>query len=164
MSYLIYIYILNNFIEMSDYIRKMISKRTIILSDHQHKYETFVQFIVDKLATKYKYFFLICSKHYQYHNVKWYTPYENITDFEFKITDIDKLLEIIKNIHSKILVIFDLGNYSFHQYRKILPQLDNFFTKQITLILCASCFSTYEISDYLTDTPQTLVWGFFDHL
>ena len=125
------------------------NKKTVLFSDHNHKIESFVNYVTNKLRESHPYFFIISNKRYCYHKgQKYSTPYERVTDFEFNFDTVDlflvccnKINEAIEQMHTKgnIFIVIDLSSHYF--FRKngslILDQINKFLLiRDITLIIC----------------------------
>lgn len=113
-------------------------KKTIILSDHNSKQEDFVQFLVNNIHNHHDDCFVISDKRYMYDNIRWYTPYEKIVDFEFGWKDMDKLLDVLEEKSGRLVIIADIGMRVGSKCKEIWEKLEPLLKKKFTLIVACS--------------------------
>ena len=121
----------------------ILNTKNIILCDNNCKQESFVEYFVTKYLSTINYLFIVCDKQYYYHkNQRWYTPYMKISNFEFKLKDIDKLFTIIESINDNIIVILDVGYLNGQKKERISQYIDKLYNmNNVTLLFCMSQFS-----------------------
>lgn len=131
---------------MSHFTKIFADKKSILFSDHNWKLEEFMKYVIIKMANnECNYCFVISNKRYMYNKVKWYTPYQELINFEFSFNTINMLKniimfinELIKHIDEKILIIIDTNFYRLDSENKnIFLDMCKLHNNNITIIIGA---------------------------
>lgn len=121
-----------------------VNQKTLILGPHNYKNEQLIEFLVDK--NKLKKCFIVSNKKYYYDkDLRWYTPYERLVDFEFHYDTFQQLLEHISLIYKLFAgveektIVIDIRATLFDK-NKIIEMWDNLvkFADNITIIVCSA--------------------------
>ena len=119
---------------------KLVGKRTMVLSSNRWKQEELVKYLVRKMAPRFTEVYIVSNK--EQHLRDFYdTPYERMIDFEFRLTDLDHLSDLIdrRGVGKRPLVVIDCCNYCFHAGKVAFwLKMERLFTERVTLIVCFS--------------------------